>query len=139
MRSKAPDTRGKLDSNRDLNKAPKKKITLFKREEVESTTKAPKKTSSIKQIKEKIYKDHTVSNVKIKIAPKESNGQIFKKTHGYSKSMKRAMNNAGVVSLEAYRPIRKARKKAVKKVQQDKRSLSKAKRSAGSDKKGKKK
>ena len=107
-KSKAPDTRGKLESVK-VPKPKKKKA-------------APKK-KSFKEFKE----DHKETG-KYKLTPKKTKGQLFKEQHGYSRSVARAMRKAGVLTLEAYKEVRKANKKLVKKKQRDQASLAKANR-----------
>lgn len=41
----------------------------------------------------------------------ETNGERFKRENGYSKTMKRLMHRSGVNTLQAYRKLRKERKK----------------------------
>jgi len=106
-KSKTPDTRGKLESV----KVPKPK-----------KKKAPKK----KTFKE--FKDEVKEPSKLRLTPKKTKGQLFKERHGYSRSVARAMNRAGVVTLEAYREVRKANKKLVKKKQRDQAALARANR-----------
>lgn len=136
MRNKAPDTRNKLDSNRDLNKKPR--VIIKKGDEKPKDKVVPK---SNKRTLKELRVVHTPEVIKLKLTPKKTNGQLFKEANGYSKSMKRAMNNNDVTTLEAYRKIRITKKKAVKKIQHDKHTLSKAKRmaSTGVKKTGKKK
>jgi len=38
----------------------------------------------------------------------KTKGQLFKEKHGYSKTMKRLMNNYGCTTVEQYRVIRRA-------------------------------
>lgn len=111
MSKSAPDTRNKIDSQKDMNR---KKPVLKKRGEiVEKKPKREKKPMGQKKVEG--FK-----------APEVSNGQVFKQQHGYSKSMKRAMLNAGLDinnfsdSLASYREIRKGRKKAQAKIKKDK-------------------
>lgn len=103
--NKAPDTRGKLDSNAGIKKR-KKKENKF----------------SMSEFKE------VAPLVKLGVAPKKAErkpkkltkGQIFKQQHGYSKSMLRAMRRAGLDpmaysdSLNEYRALRKKRRKEAK-------------------------
>lgn len=119
MKTKAPDTRGKLDDNKGL--------------KVKKKAKNQKK-KSLDQFKEDHLNVHKKSLVKL--TKKESKAQIFKKEHGYSLSTMRAMNRAGVVTLDAYKPIRKARKKAQKKLQQQKHAASTAFKRANRKSKG---
>lgn len=115
-KSKAPDTRGKLESV----KVPKAK---------------KKKAAKKKSFKE-FAKEHTPQAIKTKITSKKTKGQIFKETHGYSKSLKRAMRRVSLDpmvysdSLNEYRAIRKKRKQVAKKKRQDKHSLARANRIA---------
>jgi len=109
-KSKAPDTRGKLESV----KVPKAK---------------KKKAAKKKNFKE-LAMDLTPQVIKGKITPKKTKGQIFKETHGYSKSIARAMRKAGVADLHTYKIVRKSRKKTAHKKRQDKHSLARANRIA---------
>lgn len=56
--------------------------------------------------------------------PSPSNGAIFKKRHGYSKTLKRLLHKYGL-SIEEYRQIRRERKLKEKKVRQEKHKASK--------------
>lgn len=51
------------------------------------------------------------SQVEIPVKKRKSGGQLFKEKFGYSKSMKRNMQNHGVSTVEEYREIRKERQK----------------------------
>jgi hypothetical protein len=81
--------------------------------------------------------EETVNKPKTK-----SNGQIFKETHGYSKSTKRAMAKSGISNFEEYKLVRKARKKSQRDVWRKKhfaslsqrKNNSKPKSSGGKDK-----
>ena len=112
MSKSAPDTRNKLDSNKGLKRQPKK--------------------TNLKEIKE------VLDGSKLKFTPKETKGMIFKRIMGYSKSTDRAMNRAGVVTLEAYKEIRKARKLLERKARQKKHADSTAYKRANGKKKGSK-
>lgn len=109
--NKAPDTRGKLDNQRDLNKKPQFKKKFQKKSD------EPKKKNSFKVEK----KDDK---------PKISNGKKFKMLHGYSKTMKRNMKKYGLDpmaysdSLADYKAIRKKRKAGIRKIQQAKHAAS---------------
>jgi hypothetical protein len=136
MSSKAPDTRGKLDSQRDLN--PRKRPTIHKKNEVKKgnsrVTLGDLKTNVEKRKKQEA-KDK--SPLKLNIEKKESKGSIFKKQHGYSKTMKRLMHTYGV-TIEQIRERRKARKLAEKKVRQKKHADSAAYKRAHGKAKGSK-
>jgi hypothetical protein len=116
MNKKAPDTRNKLDSNKGLN-----------------TRKKPKKKSF------RELKDTFEGKTKVKLTPKKTKGQIFKETHGYSRSISLAMRKSGIADLETYRLARKSRKKAAKKAEQAKKSASRGKKLASNAGKTKKK
>ena len=59
---------------------------------------------------------------------KMSNGAIFKKKHGYSKTQKRLMQKHGPTSLEELRDRTKARKKKQTEKRKDKRAIARANR-----------
>lgn len=108
MKSKAADTRGKLDDNKHLKKKGKPK----------------EKKRNLNEFKEDAQK--AFHKPKIKLEKKISKAEVFKKQHGYSLSIMRAMNRNGVVTLDAYKAIRKTKKKALKKLQQQKHAASTA-------------
>jgi hypothetical protein len=114
-KTKAPDTRGKLESV----KIPKKKV-------IKKST--PKK-KTFKEFKEEIKEPS-----KLKFTPKKTKGQIFKETHGFSKSILRAMRRNGFYNSPsgfiAYKEVRREKKKLLKKQQQDRRALKRAQGSA---------
>lgn len=123
---KYPDTRNKLDNNKDVktSKAPKKKNSKITMGDLRANVKA---------INEK------ASPIKLTAERKPSKGSLFKKAHGYSKSMKRSMKVADVITIPAYKAVRKARKLAATKLRQKKHSDSVAfKRANGKKAKGKK-
>lgn len=123
---KTPDTRNKLESV----KVPKKKKV---------------RESSIKQLKQlKTNFDlPSLKELDKKIFSKKSRGQIFKETHGFSRSIARAMKKNGFhiteSSYESYKKLRGDRKKEAKKIAQDKRSVSRVVRKSGGNKTSKKK
>lgn len=121
MSKKAPDTRNKLDNNKQS-----KKKTFPKNKE----------KRSLKDLSNKIHSGDTIS---VKVVKKESNGSVFKKTKGYSKTMKRNMHKNGVKTLEEYAiSVRKPRKLAEKKARQKKHSEKLAYRRLHGKSKGKK-
>lgn len=111
MSKKTPDTRNKLDNNKGSK--PRKKPKLEK-----------KKLSDLGRTS------------KVKVEKKVSKGQLFKAQHGYSKTMKRNMHKHGVTTVEEYKVVRKKRKQAERKIQQDKHSKSTAYKRANGKKKG---
>lgn len=108
MSKKAPDTRNRLDNNR--NSKPKSKTQKFTQ----------------KELKEELK---TIS-LKIKVEKKPSKGNLFKTLHGYSKTLKRNMNkhNLNPVvysdSINEYKGIRKKRKLSETKTRQNKHQVS---------------
>lgn len=121
MSKKAPDTRGKLDNNRPVKK---------------KTSPSPKRgqTTSLKELKSRIEG----TPVKLKAEKKPTKGQLFKQAHGYSKTMKRNMRKKGVITPEEYKPIRKSRKLAERKIRQKKHADSVAYKRVNGKGKGKK-
>jgi hypothetical protein len=132
-KSKAPDTRGKLDSQRDLNP---RKVTLVKKgERKEQKTTLEKFQKKAKQNEKQKAKD--ASPLKLSVEKKESKGSIFKKQHGYSKTTKRLLHTYGE-TLDQYRIRRKNRKLAERKVRQKKHADSAAYKRAHGKTKGSK-
>ena len=130
--SKAPDTRGKIDTQSNIK--PRKKPVLKKKNEV---TKGNRRVTLGDIQKE-------ASPLKLKKEKKPSKGQLFKAQHGYSKTMKRNLKangldiNAFSDSINEYRAIRKKRKAAIRKIQQKKHADKAAYRRANSKSKGSK-
>lgn len=126
MSKSAPDTRNRLDSNKGLKKR--------------------QPIKSLKAVKEIIIEP------KLKFAPKETKGMIFKKTFGFSKSTKRAMRRVGITTpitvdgsglnieyaFEEYVKIRRARKLTQKIARQKKHADSVAYKRAYAKSKGSK-
>jgi hypothetical protein len=116
MSKKAPDTRNKLDNNK--NSKPKK----------------------IKKISHKDLKKETESEksvLSLSAEKKPSKGEIFKKENGYSKTMKRNMRKSGASSPKDYAvSVRKPRKLAERKVRQKKHADASAYKRANGKKKG---
>jgi len=109
MSKKAPDTRGKLDNNKNSKPRKKKKLT----------------TLSQQDLKNSLKKNNEESPLNLKAEKKPSNGELFKKSHGYSKTMKRNMKKNGVDTPQGYAiAVRKPRKLAEKKLRQKKRTES---------------
>ncbi len=122
MSKNAPDTRNKLENKKFDPKKSSDKILILKRLNVKSPNDPPKKQSFEEFKEERRLK----ADPKMKFTKKKSKGEIFKEQTGYSLSVARAMNRNGVVTLEAYKVIRKQKKAEQKKFQQAKRSASKA-------------
>lgn len=118
MSKVAPDTRNKIDSQKDL--TPKK-------------MNRKQRKASLKEIRSAMES----SPVVLKLEKKLSKGQIFKQMHGISKTMKRNMAKHGLSiynysdSLNEYRAIVRKRKLAEKKARQEKHSVAVAKRKSG--------
>jgi hypothetical protein len=117
MSQKTPDTRNKLDNNKGINTRPKR---IIKKGE----------SVNLQTFKESIHPSHVK-------AKKVSNGEIFKKTHGFSKTMKRLMQKHEVYTVAEYRVLIKARKLTEKKARQKKHSDSVAYKKHNKDNKGK--
>ena len=113
MAAKAPDTRNKLDDNKGLKKGPKKKPKAQKPQVI--------KLKAVKELKQ-VIEGHEVTVTKYE--QQETKAQSFKRTHGYSRSIQRAMNRLGVTSFEAYKAHRNKTKKAAIKVRQEKHKAS---------------
>lgn len=113
------DTRNKLDDNSHLKQRRNNSKKTFK------------------SLKDELS-DNNPSVIKLKKTKVPTKGQIFKQTHGYSKSIYKAMkkNLVGIItgdSLKAYRELRNERKRAARKVAAKKRSDSVAIRKYGKD------
>lgn len=106
MKSKSPDTRNKLDGNKDLNKKVKKKLNKNNFKNIQNTLKAI-------ETKEALDKDPNVIKIKI-VALKESKGSLYKKANGFSKTLKRNMKKIGLnpvkESIVEYKEIKKKKK-----------------------------
>lgn len=126
MSKNAPDTRNKLDSNKNIKRDshPKK----IKRKPI----------SNPKELKKVFEGDVHATQYEDKKKEKRSKGQIFKSTNGYSKTMKRLMNKYAVTTPDEYKPIRKKRQEAEKKIRQKKHADSTAHKRAHGKKKGSK-
>jgi hypothetical protein len=123
MSKKAPDTRGKLDNNRN-SKPKKKKLTTLSQQDLKDNLKRANKEET---------------PLKLKGEKKPSKGQLFKQAHGYSKTMKRNMRKAGVDTSQGYAiAVRKPRKLAERKVRQKKHADSVAYKRVNGKAKGKK-
>lgn len=116
MSKKAPDTRNKLDNNK--NSKPKKI-----------------KKVSHKDLKKEMDSQKPVLSLSAKKKP--TKGEIFKKEHGYSKTMKRNMRKSGTSTPKEYAvSVRKPRKLAERKVRQKKHTDASAYKRANGKKKG---
>jgi hypothetical protein len=131
MRQSAPDTRNRIDGQRDLN-----------------TKKVVKKITKRKFVVEKRVPTTDESyEVKVKVSTSEgllSKGKMFKMTHGYSITMHKLMKKHGLDpnqfsdSINAYKAIRKKRKKLAKAAKRAKHDKALAGRRSRDSKKGKK-
>lgn len=111
MSKKAPDTRNRLDNNR--NSKPKSKPQRFTQTELRE---------NIKKVQEEVP-------LKIKAEKKPSKGSMFKKANGFSKTQKRSLRKHDLVSqglkgLEMLKEITKKRKLKEKKERQNKHQIS---------------
>ena len=109
MKSKAPDTRNKLDSNAGI-----KRQTIKKR-----TSNAPRSVGDLVRIMAGDLKPLPVKN-------KETNGEIFKKANGYTKTRKRQLKKHGLTPfmMDQYKDLIKKRKAREKAIRQEKRKVS---------------
>ena len=114
MNKKAPDTRNKLDNNKDA------RNTRIIKPIKKSHNSHPKTFGDLKKIIDKPQQD----TVNLKPKSKISNGVIYKKIHGHSKTQKRLMKKYST-DLEGLKIKRKTRKKAEKVIRQDKHKASK--------------
>lgn len=136
--SKAPDTRGKVDNQKNINPQRKKPV-LVKKGEKKRHGNTRVTLGDLKTSVEKRKKQEAKDKLPLKLnaEKKPSKGSIFKKTHGYSKTMKRLMKQHGC-TLEELKQRRKARKLAQKKVRQKKHANSTAYKRVHGKKKGSK-
>lgn len=117
MSKKAPDTRNKLDNNKNSN---------------------PKKLKKISHKDLKKETDSQKSVITLTAEKKPSKGELFKKEKGYSKTMKRLMRKSGTSSPKEYAvSVRKPRKQAETKLRQKKHSDAAAYKRANGKGKGK--
>lgn len=119
MSTKAPDTRNRIDNQRNV--TPRKKKT---------------KIVTKKDLVDVFLEDHTA---KISKEKKPTKGELFKKANGYSKTMKRNLAKHDLSSnmIGNYKEIRKARKKIEKKAEQAKHAKSVAFKKLNGKTKGK--
>jgi hypothetical protein len=136
--SKAPDTRGKIDKQSNIN--PQRKKPVIQKQSEKKYTNGNRVTLGdlkIKVDKEKRQQVKDQSPLKLKADKKESKGAAFKRQHGYSKTAKRLMRLHGT-DLQGLKERRKARKLAEKKVRQKKHADSSAYKRAHGKSKGSK-
>lgn len=119
--NKAPDTRGKLDSQKGLNER-KKPVLKLKKDLV------TKKTNRVTF--GDLQKATEPSPLKLSKEKKPTKGQLFKAQYGYSKSTKRNLKknyldiNAFSDAMNALRLIRKNRRVVATKLRQAKHAAS---------------
>lgn len=125
---KTPDTRNKLES---VKVPKKKKVAKNKNNYLKETF------GDLLRESEEGFKPARGKHIQ------KTKGQIFKETHGFSRSTYRAMKKRGLAAdfptFEVYKLLRRNIKKAAKKIAQDKRSVSRVVRKSGGTKTSKKK
>ncbi len=127
MNNKAPDTRNKLDNNLKNTKVIYDNHGhIVKRPQTQKKTFFSDIRSIIKSGNMTADREAPNSPIKLKASLKPSKGAEFKKTFGHSKTMKRNMRKAGIVTIglpgcvKEYRALRKERRQTATKARQKK-------------------